>query len=190
MADILQLDVTDIASIAFLFDGDTEAVHTECNGTIGVETETRTKAKTCAGVTIKEITKPTKMTVTVSAHVPIELFRRFYGIKHDERIKAGIYSYGKGSVGEQFALSAELVDEFENESKLISFLRASAQNALSFTIDASEDEVAELELVATAYEDTLGYWYHEAIEAELPAGLTKEKWLTSLTESDLMVTAG
>ena len=39
------------------------------------------------------------MTVTITAHVPMEVYRRFNGLKQDERIKSGIYSYGPDSVG-------------------------------------------------------------------------------------------
>lgn len=184
---ILNLDPTSISTISFLFDGDDTAVLSDCNGSIEVETETTTKSKTCGGQVIKEITKPTKMTVTVSAHVPVEIFRRVYGIKHDETLKTGVYSYGKGSVGEKFAMAAELVDEFEDNTKLISFLNSRVQSALTFTIDSSEDEITPLEIVITASQDELGYWYHDAIEAELdPAeGLTKEIWLNSLTPDQL-----
>lgn len=182
---ILTIDPTSINALGFLFEGDDESVKTDCTGSIAVETETTTKAKTCGGQTIKEITKPTKMTITINAHVPIEIYRRVYGLAQDTAIKPGIYSYGKGSKGEKFAISAELVDDFEDTSKLIAFLKASSQNAFTFTIDSSEDEVSMVEIVATAYEDELGKWYHEALESELPEGLTKEKWLTNLKAEDL-----
>ena len=184
---ILTIDPTAIESIAFLFEGEDTAVMSDCNGSIEVETETTTKSKTCGGQTVKEITKPTKMTITVSAHVPIEIFRRVYGIKHDEALKTGVYSYGRGSKGERFALSAELLDEFEDNTKLIAFLKTSVQDALKFTIDATEDEVSMMELTLTASQDGLGYWYHEALEADLAPdeGLTKEVWMTNLTEESL-----
>lgn len=184
---ILTIDPTAIESIAFLFEGDESAVLSDCNGSIEVETETTTKSKMCGGQTVKEITKPTNMTITISAHVPIEVFRRVYGIKHDESLKTGVYSYGKGSKGERFALSAELLDEFENNTKLIAFLNASVQNALTFTIDSTEDEVSMMEIVLTASQDSLGYWYHEALEADLLADeqLTKEIWMTNLTPEQL-----
>lgn len=189
---ILTIDPTAIESIAFLFEGDKTAILSDCNGSIEVETETTTKSKTCGGQVIKEITKPTKMTITVAAHVPIEVFRRVYGIKHDATLKTGVYSYGKGSKGERFALSAELLDEFEDNTKLIAFLRTSVQDALKFTIDSTEDEVSMMELALTAYEDELGYWYHEALEEDLVAeeGLTKEIWMTNLKAADLKKTAG
>ena len=182
---ILTIDPTAIETIAFLFEGDEEAIKADCNGSIAAETETTTKSKTCGGQVIKEITKATRLTVTINAHLPIEVFRRIYGVKQDEKIKPGIYSYGKASKGENFGMSAELVDEFEDNSKLIAFLKLTSQNAFTFTIDSTEDEVAMVEIVATAYADDLGYWYHEALESELPAGLTKAKWLTNLTVKDI-----
>ena len=182
---ILQLDPTSIASLGFRFGDDAEAIYAECTGSIAVETETRTISKVCAGATLKELTKPTKMTVTINAYVPLEVQRRLFGLKHDETLAAGVYSYGKGSQGETFSIAAEMVDEWQDESKLIAFLKANSANAFTFTVDASEDELSQLEIVATASVDELGYWYHEAIESEIVAPLTKAKWLTSLTGEDL-----
>lgn len=182
---ILNMDATAIDSIAFLFEGDSEAIKSNCNGSISVETETQTKTKKCGGQTVAEVTKPTKMSVTVEAHIPVAIFRRFYGITQDEKLNKGVYSYGKTSKGERFAMAADVSDDFTDVHKLIAFLSMSSQNALTFTIDAAEDEVAMMELVATAYEDELGYWYHEAFESELEAPLTKDKWMTSLKADDL-----
>lgn len=42
---ILNMDATAIDSIAFLFEGDEEAIKSNCNGSISVETETQTKTK-------------------------------------------------------------------------------------------------------------------------------------------------
>lgn len=186
MADILQMDITQIASLGLKFAGDSETpIFAECTGSIAVETETRTISKVCAGATLKELTKPTKMTITINAYVPLEMQRRVYGLKHDATLNAGVYSYGKGSKGEEFSITAELVDEWQEESKLIAFLKASSANAFTFTVDASEDELSQLEIVATAYEDDLGYWYHESLESELEAPLTKETWLNALTSEEL-----
>lgn len=190
MVDILNFDATDITALSFKFGNDSTAVMSECTGSIAVETETQTKTKKCGSKVVKELTKPTKMTVTVTAHLPIDVFRRIYGITHDEKLNAGVYSYGGASVGEQFALAVEVADEWQDEFKLLSFLSCNVQSALTFTIDATEDELSMLEIALTANQDALGYWYHEAIASELQAPLTKEKWLTALTPADLKKTAG
>lgn len=186
---ILNFDATSITTVGFKFKGDEQAIQTDCNGSIAVETETTTISKKCGATTVKEVTKPIKMTVTLTAHVPVEIFRRFYGLKHDATLKEGIYSYGGLSQGEQFSLMAELVDDFEETSKLLAFLNATSQTALTFTIENGADEVAALELAITANKDDLGYWYHEALEDEL-TDLTKETWLTALTAENMKKTAG
>lgn len=186
MADpILNFDATDIDAISFKFKSEDTAILSDCNGSIEVETDTQTKTKKCGSKVVKELTKPTKMTVTVTAMVPIEVFRRMYGIKHDESLQAGVYSYGGNSVGETFALAVSVSDEWQNVHKLMSFLNCNVQNALTFTVDATEDEIASLEITVTAGQDDLGYWYHEAMDSELTGALTKEKWLTNLTANDL-----
>lgn len=186
---ILNFDATDIDAVGFKFKGDEQAIMTECNGSVEVETDTVTKTKTCGGRTIKKLTKPSEMTITLSAFIPIEVFRRMYGIKHDEALNAGVYSYGKSSVGEQFALSVSINDEWQDVKKLLAFLNASVQDALTFTIDTTEDEVAMMEVTLTAQEDGLGYWYHEAFEPELVAPLTRDIWLTTLDEDALKKSA-
>lgn len=185
---ILNFDPTDIDGVSFKFKGDEDVIQTECNGSIEVETDTITKSKTCGGRTLKKITKPSEMTITLTAFVPIEVFRRMYGVKHDETLKAGVYSYGKNSKGEQFALSVSINDEFEDVHKLLAFLNTSVSSALTFSIDTTDDEVAMMEVELTAQEDALGYWYHEAFESELAEGLTKEIWMGSLDEDKLKKT--
>ena len=186
---ILNFDATDIDGVSFKFKGDDEVIMTECNGSIEVETDTITKTKTCGGRTLKKLTKPSEMTITLTAFVPIEVFRRMYGIKQDETLKAGVYSYGKSSTGEQFALSVSVNDEWQKVHKLLAFLNTSVSSALTFSIDTTEDEVAMMEVELTAQEDGLGYWYHEAFESELPEDLTREIWMASLDESKLKKTA-
>lgn len=182
---ILNFDPTDIDGVSFRFKGEEDAIMTECNGSIEVETDTVTKSKTCGGRTIKKITKPSEMTITLTAFIPVDAFRKMYGIKQDETLKAGVYSYGKSSVGEQFSLAVSINDEFQDVHKLMAFLNASVSSALTFSIDTTDDEVAMMEVELTAQEDELGYWYHEAFEEDLPADLTREIWLTSLDATKL-----
>lgn len=176
MVGLLNFDATTISAIAFKF-GSEEAEQVDCNGSIAVETETQSVQKKCGSAVVKEITKPTRMTVTVTAHVPISIFRQFYGLEQSELAKTGVFSYGDASNGKPFALSAQLEDDFEDTYKLIGFGKARVQSGLSFTVENGADEVAMMEFVATVEKDALGFWYHETTEGEAPE-VTPAQWLT------------
>ena len=169
-----------IKRIAFNFKNAKNAIATDCNGQLDGETEMQTVVKKCGATEVKSKSKPINMTVTITAHVPMEVYRRFNGLKQDERIKPGIYSYGPDSVGEDFSLAAEIVDDFEENSKLVGMLACTSNTGLTFSIENGADEVAALELETKVMQDEFGKFYHEAIVAELEEDLT-DQWMTNLS---------
>ncbi len=179
-------DNVSIKKISFFFKGGQSAIQTDCNGQLDGETEMQTIEKKCGSTVVKTKAKPIGMTTTITAHVPVEVFRQFYGLKHDERLKPGIYSYGPDSVGTDFALAVEVVDDFEENEKLLGFLSATSNTGLTFSIENGADEVAALELEAKIMVDELGKYYHEAIVAELEDDLTDE-WMTKLSAEVIKV---
>lgn len=179
-------DNVSIKKISFKFKGEETAIATDCNGQLDGETEMQTIEKKCGSTVVKTKAKPIGMTATITAHVPVDVFRKFYGLKHDERLKAGIYSYGPDSVGTDFSLAVEVVDDFEENEKLIAFLSATSNTGLTFTIENGADEVAALELETKIMVDELGKYYHEAIVAELEEDLTDE-WMSSLSAETIKI---
>lgn len=180
-AKIIQtFDNVSIKRVAFMFKGSAASINTDCNGNLDGETEMQTIEKKCGSTTVKTKSKPIGMTVKITAHVPIEVYRRFNGLKQDERIKAGIYSYGPDSVGEDFSLAAEIFDDFEENSKLVGMLECSSATGLTFSIENGADEVAALELEAKVMVDEFNKFYHEAIVAELDEDLT-DAWMSKLS---------
>ncbi|HEM7224428.1 TPA: phage tail protein, partial [Enterococcus faecium] len=115
---VTTFDNISIKRIAFNFKNAGNAIATNCSGQLDGETEMQTVVKKCGATEVKSKSKPINMTVTITAHVPMEVYRRFNGLKQDGRIKPGIYSYGPDSVGEDFSLAAEIVDDFEENRKL------------------------------------------------------------------------
>lgn len=185
---ILNFDATSIATIGFLFKGEETAIASDCNGTLGVETETQTIQKKCGATVVKSITKPTQVTVTISAQVPVEVFRRVQGIKPMEELKAGVYAYGGSSKGEKFALTAELVDDFEDTTKLLAFPEIALSTGLTFEIENGVEETANFEMEAIAYQDDMGNWYYEAYPEEATE-VDKVEWLTKFTEKTVKKSA-
>lgn len=173
-------DNVSIKRISFMFKGTSTAIQTDCNGALNGETEMQEITKKCGASIVKAKSKPIGMTVTITAHVPVAVYRDFYGLKQNTLIKPGIYSYGPSSTGKDFSLAAEVVDDFEENSKLLGFLICTSNTGLTFTIENGADEVAALELETKILVDEFGEYYHEAIVAELETDLTNE-WMSKLS---------
>lgn len=176
----LNFDNVDIGTIGFNFEGDNEAIVSECNGSLSVETEVQEIQKKCGATVVASISKPTEMTITLQAHFPLEIFRRIQGIKQMAELKPGVYAYGGNSSGEKFSLSAEIKDLFQGIEKLIAFPKAAINTGLTFEIEAGNDELAYVEIETKAYQDELGNWYYEAIPEEADT-VDKVEWLTNFT---------
>lgn len=151
-----------------------------CVGTLSGETEIRELIKRCEGVIAKKKTKPVQMNMTVSAHIPVQVARDFFGLS-TEKLKPGIWAYGTLSKGHDFVYTADVVDEFEDLVKLIAFPNSSNAGGFRISVANGEDELAELELTFTALADDLGYFYYEALVDELEDPSVAEEWHTQFT---------
>lgn len=169
------------ASVQF-YDGDTATAGTPfgCVGSIEGETESKDIVKVCEGVEVKKRSIAQKMNLTISAHLPVEVARKIFGIS-GEGMKPGVYAYGPLSKGKRFILTADVVDEFEDEVKKIAFTNASNDSGFQLNIENGQDEVALLEMNFTALKDDNGYFYYEAFEAEIEDQDIKTKWHTQFT---------
>lgn len=146
-------------------------------GTISFEPETSTLQKREGRVITKEKIVTTKLNVSVSAHIPVEVARDFFGLSN-EGLKPGIYSYGEGSLGKDFVWTADVVDDFEEITKLIAFPKASNSAGLTLSIDSTQEELALLELSFSAVADSAGQFYYEALVPELDDPTIAETWHT------------
>lgn len=179
-------DAVSIKKLSFKFKGETSAIIADCVGALSGETEIQEIVKKCGSSEIKKMSKPIKLTLTITAHVPLSVYREFYGLKHNEATKKGIYSYGPSAQSKAFSLGAEIYDDFEDNSKLLAFLNCSSATGLTFSIENGGDEVAALELEASVSVDELGEYYHEAIVGELETDLTDE-WMSNLTAETIKI---
>lgn len=169
------------ASIQF-FDGGEQQEGTRfgCVGNLESETEVKQIVKICEGVEVKKISIPQKATVTVSAHVPINVFRDYYGIG-SEGLKPGVYSYGLDSKGKSFVFTADVIDEFEDVTKLVAFSNCASASGLKLTIENGAEEVALLEFEITALPDAKRKIYYEALVPEVEDEDVIEQWHTLFT---------
>ena len=67
------------------------------------------------------MSKPTKMNMTLSGHLRVDVIRKVFGIKADG-LKAGVWSYGTKSKGKSFVLTADVIDEFSDVKRWLPFL--------------------------------------------------------------------
>lgn len=183
---VTTFDNVSIGALSFNFAEAEAAIVADCAGKLSAETEMQEIVKKCGATEVKKISKPTKMTVTITAHVPMEVYRKFYGLHHNEAVRAGVYSYGPSSTGVQFALAAKILDEFEGNAKLEAFLCCTSSSGLTFEIENGADEVAALELETSVMVDELGEFYHEAIVAELDEDIS-DKWMSKLDASVIKI---
>jgi hypothetical protein len=172
------------ASVQFKEAGGTHAEGTPFGaiGTIGGETTLLELIKRSEGVEVAKKVKPQKMTLTLSARVKAQVLRDVYGIKTEE-LKPGVYSYGKDSVGKEFILTADEIDEFEDITKLVAFPNCTAASGFSFSIENGASEVAELSVTFEAYPDEYGEILYEAYVSELEDTTVQEQWHTAFTRT-------
>ncbi|PFW92272.1 phage tail protein [Bacillus pseudomycoides] len=151
-----------------------------CVGTIEGETEMLEIVKKCEGLEVKKISRPSKMTLTLSGHLRVSVLRKIFGIKTDG-LKPGVWSYGAKSKGKPFILTADVVDEFEDLQKLVAFANCASSTGFKFKVENGADEVAETELEFTVMKDSNDEFYYEALVDELEDQTVKDQWHTKFT---------
>jgi hypothetical protein len=169
------------ASIQFLENGQQQpGTKFGCIGQLEGETEVIEIIKKCEGIEVKKKSKPVKMNMKVSAHIPVKVARDFFGLSNKD-LKPGVWSYGTLSKGKNFVFTADVIDEFEDVVKLIAFPNCSNSSGFKIAIENGADEVAMLELEFTALADSLNNFYYEALIAELEDQTIAEQWHTAFT---------
>ena len=155
-----------------------------CVGSLGGETTLKEIIKKSEGVEVRKKTKPEKIELTVSAHIPVKVVRNLFGIDSKD-LKPGVYSYSQDSSGKGFVYTADVIDEFEDVVKLIAFPKCVSTTGFKFSIENGADEVAEMEVQFTAYPDANRKLYYESFVSELEDPTVAENWHKLFT-SDLV----
>ena len=171
------------ASIQFI-EGGTQLPGTKfgCVGTLGFEPETSVLSKKCGRAVISEKTVTTKLNVTVTAHIPVQVARDYFGLSN-KKLKPGVYSYGADSIGKDFVFTADVIDQFQDLTKLVAFAKGSNSTGFKLNIDTSQEELALLELAFSAVADVNNQFYYEAIVAELEDPTIADTWHTKFEPS-------
>jgi hypothetical protein len=151
-------------------------------GSIEGETTLVELIKNAEGTEVKKTVKPQKVDLTISAHVKVAVIRNIFGISNKD-LKPGIYSYSTESKGKEFIFTADVIDEFEDITKLVAFPNCVSASGFSFSIENGASEVAELSVSLTAYPDDNKQIMYEAYVSELDDQTVSEQWHTAFTRT-------
>lgn len=173
---IKDFDAMKIKNVSVQYKDETPNAKFGCMGSISGETKMRTVTKKCEGVAIKTRSFPISHSLTLAGYVPVSVLRDTFGIKNTG-LKPGVYSYGTDSKGKEFVLTADVIDEFEDVTKLVAFPNANSATGLKYSIDNDADEVAYVELEFNSNPDEEGQFYYEAFVKEIDEAI-KTGWHT------------
>nr|WP_259545004.1 phage tail protein [Heyndrickxia oleronia] len=162
-----------ITNLNIKFKGEDLAEEFGCVGQIEGETEMLTVVKKCEGIEVRSKSSPQKMTLKITGHVKVAPLRKIFGLSN-EGLKAGVYSYGSDSKSKDFSLSADVIDVFDETTKLIAFPNCTSSTGLTISIENGADEVAEMELEFTAMVDNYRKCYYEAMIEDIMNNLGDE----------------
>mgnify|MGYP006939887801 CR=1 FL=1 len=168
------------------YDRKTGALGTEksqamgCTGKFEATPEYKKVVKNCEGVEEKSVKKLVKLTGKLAIHMPMAIARIVYGLSSNG-LKDGVYALGDTVETPDMLFTAKVVDLFTDEEKYISLPRISITSGFVKTIDNSSEEIAEVELEFSAYKDSEGKFYYEALASEIDDASVGSKWLEDFT---------
>lgn len=155
-----------------------------CVGSIEEALDCLTVTKKCEGVIKKTVTRGAGTGETkISLHINYNLYVSLFGMDQ-EGLKEGVYAYGTSSRHKEFCYVAEVEDE-DGNIKYIAYPRCSIKTGPSGKIENGGEEVQEIEMTFSLYQDDKGNCKYEAPAIELDE-VTKGQWMTAFT-SELVV---
>lgn len=165
-------------SMSFIF-GDGDVYNVGCIGKVECEASIRNIVKNCRGTVAKKRTRPTgEGTLKVTAHMPIECYRRLHDMERDN-LAAGVYAYGKPSLHPEIICTADIFDEDDNE-KFRAWPRCTVSTGANSTIENGGDEVAEVELEIGFMPDANGEGMYEALASEVTQAIATA-WMNAFS---------
>lgn len=165
----------EVLELGFLM-GPEKVYHVKCTGSVEEELEVRTVTKKCRGKVDKTRSFGAgNGTLTVSAHVPYEMYHELYGFVN-KGLKKGVYAYGTTSVHPEFTTTALLRDE-DNLYKYKAYPRCVLQSNMSRSVENGADEIAELEVEIALMPDENENVIYEALQDDLEDEDLKNRWM-------------
>ena len=172
----------ELRELAVKVNGSEAFKHADCVGSAEEELDVVQITKKCRGVTAKTRVKGAGTgTVTISAHVPYDLYNAIYDMSERADLVEGVEGYGNANVHKEFAMVERVFDE-DGIEKLKAYPRCIMLSGPKSSIENGAEEVAELELEVSLMPDANGYCMYQCIVDTLPEGSEiQSKWMTEFT---------
>ena len=152
----------EIDKISVKFADSEAAIAMNCVGSVEEELTAKEITKKCRGVIIKNIVKGTgEGTLTISAHVPHDLFVEAFGMESDA-LANGVYAYGSNSRHKGFCLTMHVVDE-DGAEKYKAYPNCVCKARPTISTENGAEEVAEIEMEVAVMPDENGMGMYEAL---------------------------
>lgn len=165
----------EIDAMSVKFDGSDTALAMNCVGSVEEELTAKEITKKCRGVVIKDVVKGTgEGTLTISAHVPYDLFIEAFGMEN-EALKTGVHAYGTSSRHKAFCLTMHVVDE-DGAEKYKAYPNCIFKARPTLSTENGAEEVAEVEIEIAVMPDDQGFGMYEALADGLDQAV-KTGWM-------------
>lgn len=177
----------EIDRMSVKFAGADAAIAMNCIGSVEEELTAKLITKSCRGVIIKNIVKGTgEGTLTISAHVPHEIFKEAFGMELDT-LKEGVHAYGSNSRHKEFCLTAHVTDE-DGAEKYKAYPKCIFSARPTISVENGAEEVAQIEMTITIAPDADGNGMYEAFAEGLDEAI-KTAWMDNFTPELVKVTS-
>lgn len=159
----------------------TEFKKVGCVGSIEEALDCTTVTKKCEGVVKKTVTRGAGTgEAKISLHMNYNLYVSLFGMDQ-AGLKEGVYAYGTGSRHKEFCYVAEVMDE-DGNIKYIAYPKCSVKTGPANKIENGGEEVQEIEMTFSLYQDDSGNCKYESPAIELGESDTlKTQWMTAFT---------
>lgn len=151
-----------------------------CTGKLDLSSEYKTIVKNCEGVQTNSVKKLTKISGTMTLHMPLKIARLIFGLSK-EGLAEGVYGLSDTTNSPDIQITAKIIDLFTEEEKYICIPKASITSGFTKSIDNTVEEIAEVEVTFDGAKDENNEFYYEAIASEIDKEQIGDKWLTQFT---------
>lgn len=157
-----------------------------CTGSLTAEPSVKTITIDCEGDEVDTVDITQYFETSITAHVPMENYRKIYGLNHDN-LATGVHGYKKDSLQGQGILTFELTDLYNRERLLIAFPKITFTGGFRFSHDNTGTEIAQMELTAKAYADENDFFYYDAEKSKVTPAI-QTAWHTAFTPNLVLTT--
>lgn len=171
----------EIDKMGVKFAGAEATVAMNCVGSVEEEMTAKVVTKNCRGVVAKKTVRGTgEGTLTISAHVPYDIFKKAFAMELDT-LKEGVVAYGSNNRHAPFCLTAHVVDE-DGAEKYKAYPNCIFDARPTISTENGAEEVAEVELTVSVMPDEFGNGMYEALAEGLDEAI-KTAWMDNFTPS-------